>query len=348
MPSFKRRAAVRDDSSEEPESSDNEEQGRVNDSLLAKVDRDYLNQPIDLKQGDTKLKQLVSQFNQLTKRMRDAVNLLHNVAAEFVESLAEEFRDQDFQEDKYIQYLRDNPSMQLLDQEFRIVLEKMKETSIRTAVISDIRQRIVQGHQITNLYETYQVRADKALEEYQSLSEREKFIKDKDYNDFVTLVWESFTDGASMPNIKKFLPRDASANGGGGAEGADDSDEELEIGAQSTDFRCPLTASILEDPYTSSVCPHSYSGEAIKEYIRTNSGQVACPVAGCSKKLTLATVERDDGLNRRVEGHLKRVKEGRTQSATQAGGAGGGGGADGAGAAGAGRTYVEMDDSDDE
>jgi len=42
---------------------------------------------------------------------------------------------------------------------------------------------------------------------------------------------------------------DESAEGAAGS----DSDDEVEIGAQSTDFRCPLTASILEDPFTSYV-----------------------------------------------------------------------------------------------
>lgn len=66
--------------------------------------------------------------------------------------------------------------------------------------------------------------------------------------------------------MKKFLPREsrtdaenghgnvADGNGAGqGGGGGDSDDEEVEIGAQSTDFRCPLTVSILEDPYTSYV-----------------------------------------------------------------------------------------------
>ena len=59
-------------------------------------------------------------------------------------------------------------------------------------------------------------------------------------------------------------------------------------------------------------------------------------MAGCKKRLNLGVVQRDDGLRGRTEAHVRRVKEGRG-NATQGGGA-----------ASKGRTYVEMEDSDDE
>ncbi|GAA5892242.1 SUMO ligase MMS21 [Sporobolomyces salmoneus] len=343
-------AIVRDSSSEASES-DNEEQGRLNDSLLQKVNPEYLNQPIDAKQGDLKLKLLCSQFEQTKKQLEEARALLHNVASDFTESLAEEvLREEEFDEDKYIGFLLENETMKALDREFRTILDRIQETSIRSQIISDIRQRLVQGHPMTNMFETYQTRADKALADYETKSQRERFVKHKDYLDFISLIWENFSGGTAVPNIKKFLPREAAANGAGenGADGGaaagsggEDSDEELEIGAQSTDFRCPLTAAILEDPYTSTLCPHSFSGEAIKSYIAQSRGSVVCPVAGCHQKLDLGKIERDEGLKRRVEAHLRRVQSGATQlGATN--GEGGGGGATG------GRTYVEMSDSEED
>jgi len=55
-------------------------------------------------------------------------------------------------------------------------------------------------------------------------------------------------------------------------------------------------------------------------------------VAGCSKTLSLATIERDTSLGNRTKAHQRRVKEGRTQ-ATQGGG---------------GRTFQAMELSDDD
>ena len=81
----------------------------------------------------------------------------------------------------------------------------------------------------------------------------------------------------------------------------------------------------------STVCPHAFSGRAIKELIQQGEGRVHCPVAGCSQTLTLSTIQRDEHLARRVAAHVKRQKEGRTQTGgTQA------------------RTYTRMDLSESE
>ncbi|GAA5963849.1 hypothetical protein JCM3765_004039 [Sporobolomyces pararoseus] len=366
MPSLKRSSnrqiqdtdsSGNEDSNREEGSESEGEQGRLNDSLLSKVDPQYLNQSLDIKQGDLKLKSPIAQLSKMEKEFKETSNLLHNVASEFAESLREDFRQVEFDQDKYIKFLIENDTMKVLEKEYRRMLEKSKEMHIRSKTLANIRNKVVQAHPVTNLWELYQTSSDSELKQYQSLSTREKFLKDKDYIGFITLVWEEFTGGAPMPNIKKFLPKDTDDNGGearagGGGEGEEeDSDDELEIGAQSTDFRCPLTASILEDPFTSTECPHSYSGDAIKEYItKTGKGSIACPVAGCSKILTLAKVVRDDNLRKRVEKHLKRIEKGQNHLAgTQGNGANGGeeGGLSGTAATG-GRTYMAIEDSDED
>ncbi|GAA5977596.1 hypothetical protein JCM5350_002286 [Sporobolomyces pararoseus] len=363
MPSLKRRQPritssdaeeeQQDPRNVEEEESDSESQGRVNDSLLEKIDPQYLNQRLDIKQGDVKLKAPISQLNQMEKHLKETGDLLYNVATEFAESLREEVKDVEFEEDKYIKILLENQTMKLLDKEFRTVLEKTKEMNIRQKVLHTIRQKVIQAHPVTNVWETFQQKSDQELQEFKSLSTREKFQKDKEYVGFITLVWEEFSGGAPMPNIKKFLPREVDENGGENGQGAggegESSDEELEIGAQSTDFRCPLTASILEDPYTSTECPHSYSGEAIKEYItKTGRGSIACPVAGCSKVLTLAKVAKDDSLRKRVEKYLKRLQNNVSTQRGQDDGDGEGGASGTAGGATGGRTYVAIEDSDED
>ncbi|CEQ40610.1 SPOSA6832_02246, partial [Sporobolomyces salmonicolor] len=238
--------------------------------------------------------------------------------------------------------------MKELDSDFRSVLDRLKEVDIHSSMISDIRQRIVQGHQISDIYQMYLDRVHPLVASYAQQTSRQRFQGNPVYNDFRSLIWvsvsfslptrkvppltptfnlsqENFTEGQGVPNIKKFLPKEI-------GDEEEDSDEELEIGAQTHDFKCPLTMAICEDPYTSTVCPHSFSGDAIKDYIRQNKGSVPCPVGGCSKTLSLATIEQDEGLRRRVEAHKRRVKEGRTQGTTQ----------------GRGRTFVAMEDSDDE
>lgn len=52
-------------------------------------------------------------------------------------------------------------------------------------------------------------------------------------------------------------------------------------------------------------CNHSFSGAAIREYL--SHGPKNCPATGCNKKITLADLKSDKGLERRVKEHARRA-----------------------------------------
>ncbi|GAA5860407.1 hypothetical protein JCM8547_000294 [Rhodosporidiobolus lusitaniae] len=328
MPSIekkhRRSRAVESDSDDGANPRGGSSTGGRNDAILAKVDPEYLNRPIDLKQGDAKLKGLIVQLNMMQKQLRDVANGLGDVAGEMAESLSEQHVNDEYDEDALLKLYFDNPSLAGLDGEFRSVLDKIKENEIRVSIISDIRGRIVGGHQISDVYKLYEQKARGPLDEYGAQTPRQKFLSHKQYKEFTEQVWEQLTNGGAVPNVKRFLPREDADE--------EESDDELEIGAQQQNYTCPLTLEIFVDPYSSTVCPHSFSGDDIKDLIRQNGGSVQCPNSGCPKRLTLANIERDTALNKRVEAHQKRLREGRTQPGTQAGG----------------RTYEAMDLSDED
>ncbi|BGP39207.1 hypothetical protein JCM10450v2_003162 [Rhodotorula kratochvilovae] len=298
-------------------------QGGRNDLILAKVESQYLNQPIDLKQGEAKLRVLAANLTVIKKRVADTVGTLIDAAGEMADSLSEDHRDEEYDEDRMLAALKNDATMSQLDKDFRDALDREAELAIRAATISDMRGRISQGHQVTDIFKVYEQRVQPPLEEFRQKTPRQKYEKHEDYNQYRSHVWESFTDGKGVPNIKKFLPRE---------DGDEESeDEDVEFGAQTHNFMCPITLMTFEDPYTSTVCPHSFSGAAIKEMIKAEHGRTKCPVPGCAQSLELGTVVADAGLKRRTEAHVRRAKEGRTQGATQ------------------GRQYAQMNlDSEDE
>jgi len=120
MPSLKRksRAAIESEESEgersDASNSSSQSQGQTNDNLLAKVEPIYLNNPIDLRQGDQKLKVLVGSFNVLSRELKNAASVLHNVASQLAESLSEDMKDQEFDEDEWLKVLKENVSSLLL------------------------------------------------------------------------------------------------------------------------------------------------------------------------------------------------------------------------------------------
>jgi len=73
---------------------------------------------------------------------------------------------------------------------------------------------------------------------------------------------------------------------------------------------CPLTRKYLEQPMKNRNCGHHYSKEAIEELLKKNKKNVtSCPVAGCSAKVIINSIEEDPDMERQVIRFQKKNKE---------------------------------------
>lgn len=314
------------DSDDEGSSSDGRGSGGrppATERLLAKVDPEYLNTPIDLRQGDAKIRALYGNLKSLQKEVREVETLLFDVAAEMADMLGEENRDEEYNEDTVFDRLKANSVMSDIEGDYLETIDRQAELDVHMTTLQDLRQRLTQGHQVTDIWKAYEKKVAEPMEKQKSKTARQKYQTNEGYLGYRDLIWENLTGGKPVPSVKRFLPRE---------EGDDESDaEEIEFGAQTSNFQCPIELGVLVDPFKSTVCPHAFSGRAIKELIEQDRGRTPCPVAGCSHHLTLSTIQRDEHLARRVAAHVKRQKEGRTQTGgTQA------------------RTYTRMDLSESE
>lgn len=130
-----------------------------------------------------------------------------------------------------------------------------------------------------------------------------------------------------MPPLTNFFEKEA------GDES--DSDDELEIGGQTQDYKCPITLGLLTDPLTAcvpplslppiplpllhqslcadnpnrSVCKHSFSGEAIRASFagKGRGATISCPAAGCRQKITLEMCRPNPQLAKRVKAYERRI-----------------------------------------
>lgn len=104
------------------------------------------------------------------------------------------------------------------------------------------------------------------------------------------------------------------------AKNGDDSDEELEVlrhpaGTQS--LKCPITASLYEEPLRNKVCGHVYSKAGIMQMLRAR--QTNCPVAGCrNRQVTMEQLEDDMETAMKVKRQRRREETERQQRASQA------------------------------
>ncbi|KAJ2738630.1 hypothetical protein GGI20_006247, partial [Coemansia sp. BCRC 34301] len=115
------------------------------------------------------------------------------------------------------------------------------------------------------------------------------------YREFRQQVWDVKHDGEAMPALF----------GGGSGEA---SDEELVIAGTRKSYKCPITTVWLTDPVTSKKCKHSFSKQAVSDYLKAHRGEGPCPVGGCSHRVRATDLFVDKILERKVVRHLRQLE----------------------------------------
>ena len=101
------------------------------------------------------------------------------------------------------------------------------------------------------------------------------------------------------------------------------------MGGATQDFKCPLSMRPFTNPMTSYVflhidalvnesltiitgffsktCKHSFSGDALREYLKNQRGQQAtCPSTGCRRQVMLADFYPDQALAAKTKAFVRR------------------------------------------
>ncbi|KAJ3568114.1 hypothetical protein NP233_g5923 [Leucocoprinus birnbaumii] len=193
-----------------------------------------------------------------------------------------------------------------IDGYMRESLDFMAITSAHREALHKIHQRGVQGERLVEVGDLYIQEAKTNVRNYQKKTIRQKYAREEAYVAFKANVWEAQHPGMPMPPITEQLPREQGDNS--------DEDDDLEIGGVSQNYLCPITLTLLDDPYTSSVCGHSFSANAIKSTFRSPSALNKCPAAGCTKSFRLADCKPNKDLAKKVKAYKRRMEREREDS----------------------------------
>lgn len=120
--------------------------------------------------------------------------------------------------------------------------------------------------------------------EYEEKSMYEKYGLNNDYIGFKRLWHDAVhgDDGKPLPDASKWF-------GQNGGEEEEDDDDELVIAGEQLDIHCPLSMAVMQDPYTSSVCKHTFEKNSITQFLTNQPGRRArCPQTGCNKVCGIA------------------------------------------------------------
>ncbi|CAL1713130.1 unnamed protein product [Somion occarium] len=186
-----------------------------------------------------------------------------------------------------------------LEATMKRLIDTENELSVHETVLNELREKIALGEEVSNVVERYQTGVQEKMAEYKKRTARQKYGKHDQYNKYRQAVFEVQHPDTAMPPVTEFLPREAGDDS--------DDDDDIQVGGVTQDYKCPLTLTILVDPLTSSVCGHSFSANAIREYM-AGKRSVQCPASGCHKMLALADLKPDQELAKKARDAARRER----------------------------------------
>ncbi|KAJ6512173.1 hypothetical protein C8R47DRAFT_1034185 [Mycena vitilis] len=235
-----------------------------------------------------KLNGLVKDWENVEAVMHQPSSVIAGVGAAMAEVAGEEAKE----------------GLEELDRVMKGLLDVQSLMTGHSKVLSDIIQSVARGDDITDANARYLSLVDDMNAEYDKKTTRQKYLKNEQYIAFTEAIYEVDHSGA-MPPMTDFIPRE---------EGDEsDDDDDVVMGGVTQEYKCPLMMTVLKDPYTSSVCNHSFSGDAIKDYFKNARGQQKCPASGCSKKFLLSDCKPNPELARKIKAWDKRQKRAQAQ-----------------------------------
>lgn len=194
----------------------------------------------------------------------------------------------------------DSNELQKLDQLMRAVIDEKEALAARRNASQEIREELTQGKRIIDPATLWQQKSDAALAEYEKKTARQKYGKNRTYEDYRADIWACDPDheGEGMPPLQSLIPRE---------EGDDESDDDVEVGGVVQDYLDPLTRQMLENPMTSKVCGHSYSRASIYEFLGNQTK--ACPTSGCNRRINKNDLVPDENIERRVRARKRQLEQ---------------------------------------
>ncbi|KAI1309240.1 zinc-finger of the MIZ type in Nse subunit-domain-containing protein [Xylaria venustula] len=137
----------------------------------------------------------------------------------------------------------------------------------------------------------------KAAADYATKSLEQRYAVDNDYIGFKRLWWDAVhaVDGKPLPDASRWFARND-------ADDEDEEEEDLVIAEEHISIYCPLSMVVMEQPYTSTVCKHTFNKPAIVQFLREQPNHRAqCPQTGCSKEISITDFYDDQVMLRRIK-----------------------------------------------
>ncbi|KAJ3788390.1 hypothetical protein GGU10DRAFT_115247 [Lentinula aff. detonsa] len=187
-----------------------------------------------------------------------------------------------------------------LERSLKELVDIENEMHTNHEAIQNLVQEVTSGTEIDNIIEQYQGNVRKSKKSYAIKTTRQKYAKNETYKNFKQSIYEIEHPGVAMPPVTEFMPKEPGD--------VSDDDDDLEMGAVTQDYKCPLTLRPLENPVTSEICGHSFSQDAIRGLFDGFRGAKKCPASGCTREFRLLDCKLNKELAKKLKLHTRRLK----------------------------------------
>ncbi|KAI9631914.1 uncharacterized protein MKK02DRAFT_41548 [Dioszegia hungarica] len=177
---------------------------------------------------------------------------------------------------------------------------------VKYQVIKDILRRMRAGEEIEEIVALYEKEAADKTEEYMKKTPRQKFVKDDQYSQFRSEVWNVNHGSEACPPMSHWLDK---------TDGdASDSDDEVEVGPTMQNFKCAITHSAIVDAMVNPACKHHYSKINIYQLFEQQDGRnkkaaIKCPSVGCGQKVQFNALQPDKQFQQRADQYFRKQQE---------------------------------------
>ncbi|KAI1163998.1 zinc-finger of the MIZ type in Nse subunit-domain-containing protein [Nemania serpens] len=154
-------------------------------------------------------------------------------------------------------------------------------------------------HELQGPLRIWKNEQEKAAADYATRSLEQRYAVNNDYIGFKRLWWDAAhgVDGKPLPDASRWF----TGNHAGGSDDEGDEEEDLVIAEEHISIYCPLSMVVMEEPYTSTVCKHTFNKPAIVQFLRSQPGHRAkCPQTGCNKEISIKDFYDDQVMLRKI------------------------------------------------
>ncbi|VDC02398.1 unnamed protein product [Peniophora sp. CBMAI 1063] len=244
----------------------------------------FHDQPIAAEEA-VKLQHMAQDWGQMISHVEaTAFTLLDEVAAAVAETADE----------------GDSKELSSLDKLMKELIDVHQDLTQQQETLKELHQQVARDEEdITDLVGLHEQAASAKAEEWEKKTTRQKYVKSKAYFNFRQASYEVLHPDVGMPPLAELIPAEP------GDADDDDDDEDIQVGGVVQDLKCPISLTLMVEPYTSKVCQHSYSKAAIWDYLGQNESVLSKkPCPSCNKMIC----KNDLFLNKDLEAKIKRQR----------------------------------------